>query len=75
MNKRGIIGISGVSESRSAFIISENIKKESGKSLIIVATEPRAKRLADDLSFFTDRNIHVMPDEDQVFLHGDQSVS
>ena len=68
MNKRGIIGISGVSESRSAFIISENIKKESGKSLIIVATEPRAKRLADDLSFFTDRNIHVMPDEDQVFL-------
>lgn len=68
MGKRGIIGISGISESRSAWVISNIINKEIGQNLIIVATEPRARRLADDLSFFTDRNVVVMPSEDQVFL-------
>ena len=65
---KGIIGISGVSESRSALIISEAIKENKGKNLIIAASEPRARRLAGDLSFFTKKNVHVMPAEDQVFL-------
>ncbi|WP_051600577.1 transcription-repair coupling factor [Eubacterium sp. AB3007] len=66
--KKGVTGISGVSESRSAFQIAEIIEQQKGKSLIIVPNEPRARRLADDLSFFTGRTIHVIPEDDQVFL-------
>ena len=68
MSKNGIIGISGISESRSALVISDVIKKEQGQNLIIVATEPRARKLANDLSFFTEKHVMVMPAEDQVFL-------
>ena len=67
-NKCGVIGISGVSESRSALIISQITKNGKGQSLIITATENRARRLADDLSFFTGKNIIVMPNEDHLFL-------
>ena len=67
-NKRGVIGISGVSESRSALIISQITENGKGQSLIITATENRARRLADDLSFFTGKNIIVMPNEDHLFL-------
>ena len=66
--RKGVTGISGVSESRSAWVIAERIREQKGKSLIITATEPRARRLADDLSFFTKSDVHVMPAEDQVFL-------
>lgn len=68
MSKGGVSGISGVSESRTAHIIANLIKEKKGKNLIIVSTEPRAKRLADDLYFFTGQNVLVMPSEDQVFL-------
>lgn len=68
MSKGGVSGISGVSESRAALIIAELIKEKKGKNLIIVATEPRAKRLADDLYFFTGQNPIVMPSAEQVFL-------
>ena len=70
MSKKGIIGISGVSESRSALVISKIIEEGQGQNLIIVATENRAKKLADDLSFFTAKgDIYVMPEEDQLFLN------
>jgi len=45
-----------------------NIIKEERQSLIVTATSARAKRLASDLSFFSEREILVLPDEDQVFL-------
>ena len=67
MSKKGIVNISGVSESRSALVIS-NIVKEEGQSLILTATLARANRLAADLSFFSDKEIFVLPAEDQVFL-------
>ena len=67
MRKKGIVNISGVSESRSAYVISQ-LAKEEGQSLIITATKSRADRLASDLSFFSDREILVLPSEDQVFL-------
>ncbi|MDD6043163.1 MAG: transcription-repair coupling factor [Eubacteriaceae bacterium] len=67
MSKKGIVNISGVSESRSAYVISQ-LAKEEGQSLIITATKSRADRLASDLSFFSDREILVLPTEDQVFL-------
>lgn len=67
MSRQGITNISGVSESRSAYVISQ-IAKEEGQSLIITATGNRAHRLASDLSFFTDKEVLVLPAEDQIFL-------
>ena len=49
--KKGIINISGISESRCAPVISD-IVKEEGQSLIVTATARKAPRLASDLSFF-----------------------
>ncbi len=70
MRKTGIINISGISESRLAPVAAD-ISKEEGQSLIIVASLTRAKRLASDLSFFTSKEIFVLPSEDQVFLRYD----
>ncbi len=65
--KKGIINISGISESRCAPVISD-ILKEEGQSLIVTATAARAERLASDLSFFSQKEILVLPSEDQIFL-------
>lgn len=67
MKNKGIINISGVSESRCAPVISE-IAKEEGQSLIITATAARAAQLASDLSFFSQKEILLLPAEEQVFL-------
>ncbi len=61
-------GISGVSESRSAYAISEMIKESKGKSLIITATGPKARELAGDLSFFVSRPVHVLPPDEGLLL-------
>ncbi len=67
MNKKGVINISGISESRCAPIIARLADKER-QSLIVTATSARADRLASDLSFFSQKPILVLPAEDQVFL-------
>ena len=67
MMNRELINISGISESRSVPIISDLVKEE-GQSLIITASTARAEKLALDLSFFSNREIFVLPGEEQVFL-------
>lgn len=63
-----MINISGVSDARIA-PIAAHIAKEESQSVIIVPTQIRAQRLAGDLSFFVrDKEILVMPEEEQVFL-------
>ena len=63
-----MINISGVSDARIA-PIAAHISKEESQSIIIVPTYIRAQRLASDLSFFVkDKDILVMPEEEQVFL-------
>lgn len=63
-----MINISGVSDARIA-PIAAHISKEESQSIIIVPTFARATRLAGDLSFFVkDKEIFVLPDEEQVFL-------
>ncbi len=63
-----MINFTGVSEARVAPIAAYMSKGES-QSLIIVPTYVRAQRLAGDLSFFVkDKDILVMPEEEQVFL-------
>ena len=63
-----MINVSGISESRVA-PVAAYLSREEGQSIIIVPTETRAKRLAEDLSFFIqDREIYVLPAEEHVFL-------
>jgi transcription-repair coupling factor (superfamily II helicase) len=69
MENRGIYRVVGVSDSRTALVISELMKKNGGRTLILTATGGRANSLADDLSFFEkEKKITIMPEEDQVFL-------
>ncbi|MCI8609382.1 MAG: transcription-repair coupling factor [Firmicutes bacterium] len=63
-----MINVSGISESRVA-PVAAHLSREEGQSIIIVPTGVRAKRLAEDLSFFVqDKEIYVLPAEDHVFL-------
>ncbi|MBQ7605898.1 MAG: hypothetical protein IJU59_05390, partial [Firmicutes bacterium] len=67
MNKRPI-NISGISESRVAPVAADKAKSNA-QALIIVSSATRAKRLAEDLAFFADKRIYVVPEEEGVFLH------
>jgi len=60
----GVRIISGVSDSRSARVIAERLENDR-PCLVIVPGQARAERLMGDLSFFTARNILVLPDEDE----------
>ena len=66
-----MINISGISESRTA-PVAAYLCRQKDKSIIIVSTDVRAKRLALDLSFFVkDREIMVLPGEEPFFLRYD----
>lgn len=68
-----MINYSGVSESRVA-PIAANLIKDNLQTLIIVSTEIRAKRLAQDLEFFIKENpkkIIVLPEQENYFLRYD----
>lgn len=61
------ICLTGVSDSRSAKVISENLQK--GKQcLIIVSGHRRAETLAMDFSFFSERKTYILPEDDHVFF-------
>jgi len=68
MKSKGIVNISGISESRVAPVAAYILKGTIGQSLIIVSSPIRAKRLACDLSFFIQKNIYILPAEDELFL-------
>ncbi len=71
MASRGMINITGASEGRIAPIISEIIGEKKGQSLIVVSTFNRAKRLAQDLSFFDARNIYILPADEEAMIQYD----
>ncbi|MDD6154359.1 MAG: transcription-repair coupling factor [Eubacteriales bacterium] len=68
MTNRGITAISGVVESGSAYVVSDIINKSGGQAFVITSTEGEARKLAGDISFFTGRDVFLMPQEDQIFL-------
>ncbi|MBR6444175.1 MAG: hypothetical protein IKS63_01945, partial [Firmicutes bacterium] len=68
MAEKGIINISGVSDSQVAPLAAEIIKEKKGQCLFIVSSLVRAKRLATDLSFFTGRKTLVLPEEEGLFI-------
>lgn len=68
MTKKGMINITGAAEGRVAPIIADIIREEKGQSLIVVSTINRARRLATDLSFFSERDIYVLPQEEETII-------
>ncbi len=67
MTTKGIVNISGISESRVAPVAARISEKSKGQTLIIAASPVRAARLAGDLSFFVKKKIYVMPQEETLF--------
>lgn len=65
---RGIINITGISDGRAMPVAAIIAEEREGKSLIITSSHSKAKKLAEDLSFFVDKKIYVIPDEEQLFL-------
>ena len=51
--------------------IAAGIKDKHGSALIVVSSLVRAKRLAQDLSFFYNGDIFTMPEEDEAFVRYD----
>ena len=68
MTTKGIVNISGISESRVAPVAARISESKKGQTLIIAASPIRAARLAGDLSFFIDKKIYVMPQEDETLF-------
>lgn len=69
MRNKGMINITGAAESRVAPVINRILKEEpKGQCLIVVPSYVRAKRLATDLSFFVDKNVYVLPAEEERFV-------
>lgn len=64
----GMINITGAAEGRIAPIIADIAGEKKGQSLIVVSTFNRAKRLATDLSFFSGKNIYILPPEEESFI-------
>ncbi len=65
-----MINITGAAESRVAPVIHKILKEEEpkGQCLVVVPSYVRAKRLASDLSFFVEKNIYVLPPEEEGFV-------
>ncbi|MCQ2560559.1 MAG: DEAD/DEAH box helicase, partial [Clostridia bacterium] len=57
-----LINITGLSEIRSAPLAANLIEQRPGQGLIITTSASRAKRIASDLNFFTDKEVIVLPD-------------
>lgn len=69
-SKPGIHNYFGISESRVA-PVAAHLGKETGQSIIVCATYGKARRLAEDLAFFTDKQIYVLPEDEHNFLRYD----
>lgn len=61
--------IPGVSDFRITPVISDILTKHNKTSLIITSSYNRAKQLKEDLSFFVESNIHLIPEEEPFLFH------
>ncbi|MGI6751437.1 MAG: transcription-repair coupling factor [Anaerovoracaceae bacterium] len=66
-----VINITGISESRASSIAAIIAEERGGQLLIITPNYLRAKRLAEDLYFFSDKKVFLIPEEDRSFLRYD----
>ncbi len=70
---KGLIKIPGLSEGRTAPLLSVIAQERKGPVLILTSSQARAKRLTEDLSFFLGENTRLLlaPEEERVFLNYD----
>ncbi len=66
--KSGVISISGVSEGRVAPVAAIIAENKNRQCLIVTASYVRARKLAEDIAFFTEKKIYVVPSEEQIFF-------
>lgn len=66
-----VINIAGISESRAAATAAVIAEERGGQLLVVTPGFLRAKRLAEDLSFFVDKKIYLIPEEENTFLRYD----
>lgn len=71
MEKMGIVNISGLSEDRIAHLSSLISYSSNRQCLIVTSSMTRAKKLFEDISFFTDKKVYLIPEEEQVFFKYD----
>ncbi|MBQ4339629.1 MAG: transcription-repair coupling factor [Firmicutes bacterium] len=66
----GIINISGLSEGRTAPLLSVISKECERPMFIITSTQQRAKGLYEDLSFLaSEKEIYLIPEDEKIFLN------
>ena len=63
-----VISITGVSESRTSYIVGKILEENPGQQLIIAPTYIRASRLAQDISFFADKKVRLLQSDDETFI-------
>ena len=62
------INLTGITDNQLAPVCARLLKKTPGQALILCPTLTRAKRVASDLAFFTDRSVFVLPELDVAAL-------
>ena len=62
------INIAGVTEGYAAPAMAKLLNKEAKQGLIIVSSQARAKKLAEDLSFYLDKKIYVVSEAEDLFI-------
>ena len=65
----GIHNITGIADSRVAYVCGNIIKQQGGQCLIVAPSFIGAKRLASDLAFFTDAKILLYPSDEETLIH------
>ena len=70
---KGLYKIPGLSEGRTAPLLSVIAQERKGPVLILTSSQGRAKRLWEDLSFFLgeDKPLLLAPEEERIFLNYD----
>lgn len=62
----GTVNLAGIAESRSAAVAGQIAAERGGQILLLCSTQGRAKRLAEDLSFFVpERPVLLLPEEER----------
>lgn len=66
-SRSGLHNYFGISESRVA-PVAAHFADQQGQAIIVTATHGKAKRLAEDMAFFTNKPIYVLPEDEHSFL-------
>ena len=78
--KKGIVNISGLSEGRTAPLLSLAVKERKSPFLVVTSTKKKARDLAEDMEFFLENlreggeeavPVFLIPEDEKIFLNYD----